>query len=190
MILRSKNRFDIDESMNQWWFIWFELIFMYSMMFQIDAWWIDASNITESELRFYFFSRLSKQPQPATTSHLPRSHLQPLAATCSPLQPLAPQPLAATCSHLQPLAATCSYLQLLAATCSHLQPLAATCSHLQPLASGCKWLLFWKSNCAPPAPTMQYHLMHFNDMLWIVPTEIYTNNPSPRHSISPPHLGP
>ena len=170
MILRSKNRFDIDESMNQWWFIWFELIFMYSMMFQTDAWWIDASNITESELRFYFFSRLSKQPQPATTSHL---------------QPLAPQPLAATCSHMQPLAAPCP-----AATCSHLQPLAATCSHLQPLASGCKWLLFWKSNCAPPAPTMQYHLMHFNDMLWIVPTEIYTNNPSPRHSISPPHLGP
>ena len=174
MILRSKNRFDIDESMNQWWFIWFELIFMYSMMFQIDAWWIDASNITESELRFYFFSRLSKQPQPATTSHLQPLAPQPLAATCSPLQPLAPQPLAATCSHLQPLAATCS----------HLQPLAA------PLASGCKWLFFWKSNCAPPAPTMQYHLMHFNDMLWIVPTEIYTNNPSPRHSISPPHLGP
>ena len=129
---------------------WYLCIFMYSMMFQIDAWWIDASNITESEqtciilifekavtcshlqqlvatcrhmpswkkkwfCRFYFFSRLSKQPQPATTSHLQplaRSLLQPHAAPCSPLQPLA-----ATCSHLQPLAATCSHWQVAASGC-------------------------------------------------------------------------
>ena len=108
---------------------------------------------------------------------------QPLAATCSYLAAIW-QPLgqAATCRHLtkqplgsplEPLAATCSHL---AATCSssHLaatwQPLAATRRHLPQVAaasgcskwlpSGCwsKWLpsgCFFKSNCAPRAPTMQ-----------------------------------
>ena len=81
--------------------------------------------------------RLRWKTAARTSSHVATcNHMQPLAATCP----------AATCSHLQPLAATCSHLQLL----------AATCSHLQPLASGCKWLLFWKSNCTPPAPTMDY----------------------------------
>ena len=73
---------------------------------------------------------------------------QVAATACLPKQPLA----AATCSDLQPLAATSpsSHLQLQAATCNHLpkQPLAVTCSHSHRLH-------FWKTNCAPPAPTMQ-----------------------------------
>ena len=109
-------------------------------------------------------SHLLMQPLAATCcSHLSYNHLQigslaasgclgkwlPLpACPSSHLQ----RPLAATCSDLQPLAATSpsSHLQLQAATCNHLpkQPLAVTCSHSHRLH-------FWKSNCAPPAPTMQ-----------------------------------
>ena len=125
---------------------WYLCIFMYSMMFQIDAWWIDASNITESEQTciILIFEK-------AVTC----SHLQQLVATCRHMPSWKKsdfvdftffqdclsshnQPQPATCSHLP--AATCSHMQPLAAPCSLLQPLAATCSHLQPLAATGKWL--------------------------------------------------
>ena len=109
-------------------------------------------------------------------------HLQPPAATCSHLQPLAAtcqsSHLADTCSHLQPLGRHLTKQPLGSPLQpAHLQPLAATWqpraqaatwqplgSHLQPLADTCpkwlqqvaaRWPLFWKSNCAPLAPTTQ-----------------------------------
>ena len=88
-------------------------------------------------------NHLSPLAQAASCSHLPGSHKQPQAATSSHLP-------AATCPAATCPAATSSHKQPLAATFSHLSR-----SHLQPLASGCKWLLFWKSKCASPAPLVK-----------------------------------